>query len=212
VLSNDVLIDHSVALGASDAGIYVGQSNDVEIKNSEALFNVAGFEIENTDDADVHDNVAHCNTGGFLTFDLPGLNQYGDETRTYRNRSVFNNTPNFAPGGVVSGVPQGVGMLQLGYDEHEVFDNSIEWNRSVGLVLASHELLDGNIDNADKRMDLYPEAVHVYRNTFTSNGTLAAAARDERDRVRRGTGPASTTFRRACRPASTTRTRRCCPR
>ena len=52
----------------------VGQSNDVIIKNSEALFNVAGFEIENTDDADVHDNVAHCNTGGFLTFDLPGLN------------------------------------------------------------------------------------------------------------------------------------------
>ena len=143
----------------------------MEIKRSEALFNVAGFEIENTDDADVHDNVAHCNTGGFLTFDLPGLNQYGDETRTYNNRSVFNNTPNFAPGGIVSGVPQGVGMLQLGYDEHEIYDNVIEWNRSVGLVMASHELLDGNINNPDKRMDLYPEAVHVYHNTFTTNGT-----------------------------------------
>ena len=122
VLSNDVLIDHAVALGASDAGIYVGQSNDVIVKNSEALFNVAGFEIENTDDADVFDNVAHCNTGGFLTFDLPGLNQYGDETRTFDNYSGYNNTPNFAPGGVVAGVPQGVGVLQLGYDEHEIFE------------------------------------------------------------------------------------------
>ena len=40
--------------------------NDIIVKNSEALFNVAGFEIENSDDADVFDNVAHCNTGGFL--------------------------------------------------------------------------------------------------------------------------------------------------
>jgi parallel beta-helix repeat protein len=171
VLSSNVLIDKSVALGASDAGIYVGQSKSVEIKRSEALFNVAGFEIENTDDADVHDNVAHCNTGGFLTFDLPGLNNYGDETRTYNNRSVFNNNPNFAPGGIVAGVPQGVGVLQLGYDEHEVFNNVIEWNRSVGLVMASHELLNGRPDDPDLRMDLYPEAVHVYGNQFRNNGT-----------------------------------------
>jgi len=189
VLSSNVLIDKSVALGASDAGIYVGQSKSVEIKRSEALFNVAGFEIENTDDADVHDNVAHCNTGGFLTFDLPGLNNYGDETRTYHNRSVFNNNPNFAPGGVVSGVPQGVGMLQLGYDEHEIFDNVIEWNRSVGLVLASHELLDGNTNNADKRMDLYPEAVHVYRNTFTTNGTSPQPPEPSVIVCQPGTGP-----------------------
>ncbi len=171
VLSNDVLIDHAVALGASDAGIYVGQSNDVIVQNSEALFNVAGFEIENTDDADVHDNVAHCNTGGLLTFDLPGLNQYGDETRTFDNYSGYNNTPNFAPGGIVSGVPQGVGMLQLGYDEHEVFGNTVEFNRTVGFVYVGHELLDGNINNPDRRMDLYPEAVHVHHNTFTTNGT-----------------------------------------
>ena len=186
VLSNDVLIDHAVALGASDAGIYVGQSNDVIVKNSEALFNVAGFEIENTDDADVFDNVAHCNTGGFLTFDLPGLNQYGDETRTFGNYSGYNNTPNFAPGGVVAGVPQGVGMLQLGYDEHEIFDNTIEYNRTVGLVYVSHELLDGNTDNPDQRMDLYPEAVHVHDNTFTTNGTSPQPPEAGRDRVRAG--------------------------
>ena len=189
MLSNDVLIDHAVALGASDAGIYVGQSNDVIIKNSEALFNVAGFEIENTDDADVFDNVAHCNTGGFLTFDLPGLNQYGDETRTYNNRSGYNNTPNFAPGGVVAGVPQGVGFLQLGYDEHEIFGNTIEWNRTVGLVYVGHELIDGNINNPDKRMDLYPEAVHVYDNTFTTNGTLPQPPEEGVIICADGTGP-----------------------
>ena len=189
VLSNDVLLDNVVALGASDAGIYVGQSNDVIIKNSEALFNVAGYEIENTDDADVFDNVSHCNTGGFLTFDLPGLNQYGDETRTFDNYSGYNNTPNFAPGGVVAGVPQGVGVLQLGYDEHEVFGNTIEFNRTVGFVAASHELLDGNIDNPDKRMDLYPEAIHVHDNVFTTNGTSPQPPEEGVIVCEPGTGP-----------------------
>jgi parallel beta-helix repeat protein len=171
VLSNDVLLDNVQAIGASDAGIYVGQSNDVIIKNSEALMNVAGYEIENTDDADMFDNVAHCNTGGFLIFDLPGLNQYGDETRAFDNYSGYNNTPNFAPGGVVTGVPQGVGFLQLGYDEVEIFGNVIEFNRTLGVVMASHELLDGNTDNPDRRMDLYPEGIYIHDNTFRTNGT-----------------------------------------
>jgi parallel beta-helix repeat protein len=171
VLSNDVLLDNVVAIGASDAGIYVGQSNDIIVKNSEALFNVAGYEIENSDRADMFDNVAHCNTGGFLVFDLPGLNQYGEGTRVFDNYAGYNNTPNFAPGGVVTGVPQGVGMLQLGYDRVEVFGNTIEFNRSLGFVAASHELLDGNTNNPDLRMDLYPEGIHLYGNTFTTNGT-----------------------------------------
>ncbi len=189
VLSNDVLLDNVTAVGASDAGIYVGQSNDIIVKNSEALLNVAGFEIENSDDADVFDNVAHCNTGGFLTFDLPGLNQYGDETRTFDNYSGYNNTPNFAPGGVVTGVPQGVGILQLGYDEHEIFGNTIEFNRTVGVVAASHELLDGTIDNPDRRMDLYPEAIHIHDNVFTTNGTLPQPPEAEVIVCAPGTGP-----------------------
>jgi parallel beta-helix repeat protein len=171
VLSNNVLLDDVMAIGASDAGIYVGQSNDIVVRGSEALFNVAGYEIENSDDADMYDNVAHCNTGGFLVFDLPGLNQYGEETRIFDNYAGYNNTANFAPGGVVTGVPQGVGMLQLGYDRVEVFRNVIEMNRSLGFVAASHELLDGNIDNPDKRMDLYPEGIFLHDNQFRTNGT-----------------------------------------
>jgi parallel beta-helix repeat protein len=171
VLSNDVLLDNVTSIGASDAGIYVGQSNDIIVKNSEALFNVAGYEIENSDRADMFDNVAHCNTGGFLVFDLPGLNQYGEQTRVFDNYAGYNNTANFAPGGVVTGVPQGVGMLQLGYDQVEVFRNTIEFNRSLGFVAASHELLDGNTNNPDLRMDLYPEGIHLHDNIFTTNGT-----------------------------------------
>jgi uncharacterized repeat protein (TIGR03806 family) len=172
VLSNNVLLENVVSLGASDAGIYVGQSNDIIVRFSEALFNVAGYEIENSDRADMHDNVAHCNTAGFLVFDLPGLNQYGEQTRIFNNYTGYNNQANFAPGGIVSAVPQGTGLLQLGYDKVEFFNNVVEFNRTLGFVAASHELIDGNNKNSDKRMDLYPEGIHIHSNIFTTNGTL----------------------------------------
>jgi len=43
VLSRNVLIEDSIAIGASDAGIYVGQSRDVVVRNSRAERNVAGI-------------------------------------------------------------------------------------------------------------------------------------------------------------------------
>src|SRR5262249_1558994 len=74
-------------------------------------------------------------------------------------------------------------------DMHEIFDNTVEWNRSVGLVYVSHELLDGNTNNPDKRMDLYPEAVHVYHNTFSHNGTSPQPPEDGVIVCQPGTGP-----------------------
>ncbi|MEO8114025.1 MAG: parallel beta-helix domain-containing protein, partial [Phenylobacterium sp.] len=77
VSSTNVLIDRVVVRGASDAGIYVGQSKTIVLKRSLAEFNVAGIEIENSMNADVFDNVATHNAGGILVFDLPGLPQMG---------------------------------------------------------------------------------------------------------------------------------------
>ncbi|MGJ8668037.1 MAG: parallel beta-helix domain-containing protein [Oceanococcus sp.] len=186
VLSNNVLLDNVVALGASDAGIYVGQSNDIIVRNSLAMFNVAGYEIENSDNADMHDNIAECNTGGFLIFDLPGLNQYGDKTRTFNNISRYNNTPNFAPGGVVGGVPQGTGFLILGYDEMEIFNNQLHDNRTAGLVFVGHNILGGS---PDLRMDLFPEGTNIHDNTFDNNGYLPMLPSPEALQCADGTGP-----------------------
>ena len=41
-------IEHCIAIGASDAGIYVGQSNNIIVRNCEVFQNVAGIEIENS--------------------------------------------------------------------------------------------------------------------------------------------------------------------
>ena len=77
VSSTNVLIDGVTVRGASDAGIYVGQSKNIIVKNSTAYYNVAGIEIENSMNADVHDNLATHNAGGILVFDLPNLPQQG---------------------------------------------------------------------------------------------------------------------------------------
>ena len=47
VLSTQVLIEGCEAIGSSDAGIYVGQSQNVIIRNNKAYYNVAGIESEN---------------------------------------------------------------------------------------------------------------------------------------------------------------------
>ena len=63
VSCNKVLIEGCEAIGASDAGIYVGQSHDIVVRNSRAYHNVAGIEIENSTLADVYNCEATENTG-----------------------------------------------------------------------------------------------------------------------------------------------------
>ncbi|MBZ2190001.1 right-handed parallel beta-helix repeat-containing protein [Alcanivorax sp. JB21] len=167
VESRNILVDNVEAIGASDAGIYVGQSNDVIIRNSRAAFNVAGFEIENTNRADQYDNLAECNTGGFLIFDLPGLSQFGDGTRLFNNVSRNNNLSNFAAGGIVRAVPKGTGALILSYDRIEIFDNVFEDHQTANIIIASYELLGGD---GDRRMDLYPEGIQIRNNVLKNAG------------------------------------------
>tara|TARA_R110002072_G_scaffold103600_1_gene227247 strand:- start:9708 stop:10889 length:1182 start_codon:yes stop_codon:yes gene_type:complete len=171
VQCENVLIDGSVAIGASDAGIYVGQSNQVVVKNSRAEFNVAGIEIENTTNADVFDNVATNNTGGILVFNMPNLPQPGARTRVFNNQILNNNTANFAPEGTaVSGVPAGSGVVINSNDEVEVFANIIKDNATANIIISSY-FSSGYSDRAVSDLfDPYPEAIFIYDNQFTGGG------------------------------------------
>ena len=96
VQCDQVLIENCVARGASDAGIYVGQSNYAIVRNNKAFENVAGIEIENTSHADVYGNEMYNNTGGLLIFDLPDLiKKKGGYCRAYDNYIHHNNHKNF---------------------------------------------------------------------------------------------------------------------
>ena len=140
VESTDVLIDKVTVRGASDAGIYVGQSKNIVVRNSVAMFNVAGIEIENCYGADVYQNVAMHNTGGILVFDLPNLPQKGGHAvRIFSNRTEKNDTPNFAPkGNIVAGVPNGTGVIIMANREVEVFNNVIGENGSTNIFIVGY--------------------------------------------------------------------------
>ena len=178
VESTNVLIDGCVAIGASDAGIYVGQSKNIIVRNSRAEYNVAGIEIENSYYADVFNNLATNNTGGILIFDLPGLPQQGGHhVRVFNNRSVGNNTDNFAPeGNIVGEVPRGTGIIIQANSDVEIFDNEIGDNDTVNIAVVTY----GN-ETDDQTYYPHPKSIQIHGNEFgptgynpdTSKGELA---------------------------------------
>ena len=167
VESKNVLIDSCVAIGASDAGIYVGQSENIIVKNSRAEFNVAGIEIENSYYADVFDNHAENNTGGILVFDLPDIPQQGGHhVRVFRNKSINNNTDNFAPeGNIVGEVPRGTGIIIQANSHVEIFENDIGGNDTVNIAIVTY-----GYETEDKNYYPNPRAIQVHNNRFTKSG------------------------------------------
>jgi parallel beta-helix repeat protein len=122
-----------------DTGIYVGQSTQIVVRDSEAFGNVSGIEIENSTDALVENNYAHDNTGGILVFVLPGKTATeGARTRVVNNRIENNNLANFArPEMTVSLVPAGTGILILAADSTEVTGNSFRGNKSFAVAIVA---------------------------------------------------------------------------
>ncbi len=167
VQSKNVYIDGCVAIAASDAGIYVGQSDQIIVRNSRAEYNVAGVEIENSFNADVFDNVFTNNTGGMLVFDLPNLPQQGGrDIRFFRNISKDNNTPNFAPeGNIVAIVPSGTGMIVMANENVEIFDNEFSGNDTMNVTVASY--FDDYDDDTYKPT---PKKIHIHDNVFGKSG------------------------------------------
>lgn len=166
VQCKNVLIDSCVAIGASDAGIYVGQSQYVIVRNSKAINNVAGIEIENTLYADVYNNEATENTGGILIFDLPDLIQKkGGHVRVFNNHVHHNNYPNFAPkGNIVGKVPLGTGLMVLATNNVEIYNNKIINNRTVGTAIVSYYISEIPIKDASYYP--YPDHIYIHDNLY----------------------------------------------
>jgi parallel beta-helix repeat protein len=166
-----------VAIGASDAGIYVGQSTNVVVRKCKAMKNVAGIEIENCVNAEAYDNEATDNAGGFLVFDLPGLQlKNGRQVKVHNNNVHDNNHVNFAPAGnIVATVAPGTGMMVMATDQVEFANNTIKDNKTYGLIIVSYLITGKPVD--DKEYDPYPEAVYIHDNTIEGNGKDPAGPR-----------------------------------
>ena len=171
VQTTNVLMEDNVAIGASDAGIYVGQSANVIVRRNRAEWNVAGIEIENTVDADVYENVATNNTGGILVFNMPNLPQLGERTRVFNNQVNNNNTENFGHEGTpVASVPAGSGIVITSNDKVEVFNNEIKNNQTANIIISSVFSTNYSGLSAQPNYDPYPEGIYIYGNTLEGGG------------------------------------------
>lgn len=171
VQSENILIENSIAIGASDAGIYVGQSDTIIVRNNIAEYNVAGIEIENSRNADVYANIARHNTGGILVFDMPHLPRPGFGTRVFNNEVHENNTANFGHAGTpVAGVPAGTGILINSGDGVEIYDNVLRDNRTGHVIISS--FFSSGFENLELNSDYdpYPESIWVGPNVYEGGG------------------------------------------
>jgi parallel beta-helix repeat protein len=170
VQSSNVLVDHCLVEGAADAGIYVGQSNHIIVRNNEVRQNVAGIEIESSQFADVHDNYAHENTGGLLVFALPNLTiPECHDVRVHDNRVINNNTDNFStPGATVGIVPRGTGTFVVASARVEVFNNTYQNNKTANFSMIDYN--DGGTPANDPNYYPYPIELYIHDNTFMGGG------------------------------------------
>jgi parallel beta-helix repeat protein len=167
VESTGVLVVRSKVSGASDAGIYVGQSRDITVRGNLVEFNVAGIEIENSRGALVIENIATHNTGGILVFDLPGLPVMGGGAVILRKNVVKDNdTPNFAPpGNIVASVRRGTGILVMANDGVLIEDNAMEGNATAHVMVIAYTQ-----PFTDTRYNPHARNVIVGRNAFGRGG------------------------------------------
>jgi parallel beta-helix repeat protein len=177
VQAENVLIEDCIAIGASDAGIYVGQSRNIIVRRSRAEYNVAGIEIEN---ADGFDQLEATETRTIAVDQFSSTLQQSSTDATAApinrggvlNKVYANNTTNFAKkGAAVASVPSGSGVLINSNDEVEVFENEIADNQTAGVIISSYFSTGYYTEEGvAKTFDPYPEAIYVHGNTFRGGG------------------------------------------
>jgi len=126
VICKNVLIEDCVALRASDSGLYIGQSENIVIRNNKALESVCGINVENSANVNIYENDCFNNATGMVILDIPGLTRYSKNISVHHNKVTNNNLFNFAPPGNVaaSNLP-GTGIMLWAAKETKIYENEI---------------------------------------------------------------------------------------
>ncbi|MCU0339787.1 MAG: right-handed parallel beta-helix repeat-containing protein [Spirosomaceae bacterium] len=172
VQCKNVLVEKCEVSHSRDAGIYVGQSENIIVRDNYVFENVAGIEIENSDNAEVYNNITENNTGGILVFNLPGLPKaFGSRTKVYNNTIKENNHDNFAVpiggpnGNAVTMIPPGSGIVILAGNDVEIFNNKLINHKTYSIAIASYHITDLPIPT-HPGWSPFTTNVSVHDNTF----------------------------------------------
>jgi len=176
--SRGVISGNLVTDTTTDAGIYVGQSDDVLITGNVVKRNLLGIEVENSRNCAVIGNDAHKNTFGIFVDILPFL-QSGtqDGTLVAFNSVNHNDRENTGePGDFLGILPPGIGILIAGGDRTTVLSNQVRDNSFAGIAVVSLCLAFQlqNPGEACPQLDVDPDSDgnRILGNKVVGNGTL----------------------------------------
>lgn len=135
-----MLIDSCEVFFSSRAGISIGLSDSITVRNSLASGNVAGISIENCRQTTLHDNRCEGNTAGILIAELPNTDfGPGGSCLIYNNLIKDNNLSNFSPSGnIYASLPPGTGIYLIATRQTAIYDNEISGHKTVGAAITSY--------------------------------------------------------------------------
>jgi parallel beta-helix repeat protein len=163
------LVKGNTVVGAEDAGIYVGMSDNIDVLENIAYENVMGLEFENCRDALMADNKVYNNSTGIALTLIPGLPVKDAYNIIIRDNEITdNNHVNFAPSSsIAAGIPQGIGVLVVGADKVTIENNVIEDNNAAGVAV--FDMLSFGLAR-DSQVDPFTDQVRIMANQWKNNG------------------------------------------
>ena len=170
VRSSIGLIDFNHVSGSDDTGIYIGQSTDVVVEKNDARDCTIGIEIENSSNITVRRNTAEGNSIGILMQVLPRLSvTFTSDVKVTDNRVIANNRPNPVtdPDELLSQLPSGVGIFNVGGDLVTVRRNVAVQNHTAGVIVVR---LPSALAALDPRIDPFPDFNEIRDNVVIQNG------------------------------------------
>jgi parallel beta-helix repeat protein len=172
---NGVLSNNEAMNTASDAAVYIGQSDNVLITVNRVHDNLLGIEVENSRNCSVIGNEVYGNTLGVLIDLLPFLQANTQQSTLVSLNEVHdNNRPNTAePDDLLGAFPPGIGILLTAADTTTVRKNIVTGNQFAGIGVVSDclafSLLGQPCDGLG--IDPQPDGNRIIGNTVRGNGT-----------------------------------------
>ena len=167
VCSRNGVIRNNFASGHNDAAIYVGDDDNVIVRNNTVTNSVIGIEIENSSNCTVRNNNLFGNTAGILVVVLPGLPMAFTENVLIRNNNIVDNNKENTGGGFLDFLPVGTGILNVGGDAVTIRNNNITGNDTTGVASVGNAF---GIVFGDPRIEPFVDDCVTRNNNIVGNG------------------------------------------
>ncbi len=160
------LVSQNIISNTSDAGIYVGMSENVDIIANEVFDNALGIEAENSHKILIQANYVHDNAIGIPVVIFPGLQTKTAADVIVRNNTVINNNSTMFERSLGR---TGRGITVTAVDRVTIDGNIIKGNQTCGICIANMSGMNG-LFPVDTAVDPEPDETRIIRNIFVNNG------------------------------------------